>query len=179
MTRLVQRSLSSPLGPLRLVASDLALVGIYFPDHHPTPAHAGEEAARHPVLDVAARELDEYFAGRRRGFTMVLDPRGTAFQRAVWQALADIGFGEQRTYADLARAIGNPRAVRAVGAANGRNPLSIVLPCHRVVGTGGALTGYAGGLAAKQWLLAHEAALAVIRSDGDAPHGDLLRQVST
>jgi len=79
------------------------------------------------------------------------------FQRAVWRVLADIRFGEQRSYADLARAIGNPQAVRAVGAANGRNPLSIVLPCHRVVATGGALTGYAGGLAAKKWLLAHEA----------------------
>ncbi|MFZ6181162.1 methylated-DNA--[protein]-cysteine S-methyltransferase [Nannocystis pusilla] len=179
MTRLVQRSLPSPLGPLRLVASDVALVGVYFPDHRPAPAHAGDEAARHPVLDVAARELEEYFAGRRRGFTVTLEPRGTDFQRAVWRALADIGFGEQRTYAELARAIGSPRAVRAVGAANGRNPLSIVLPCHRVVGTGGALTGYAGGLAAKQWLLAHEAGLAVIRSEGDAPYGGQPRHAST
>jgi methylated-DNA-[protein]-cysteine S-methyltransferase len=157
MTRLVQRILPSPLGPLRLVASDLALVGIYFPEHRPAPAHAGDDVARHPLLDHAARELDEYFAGRRRQFTVALDPHGTAFQRAVWRALADIRFGEQRSYADLARAIGNPRAVRAVGAANGRNPLSIVLPCHRVVATGGALTGYAGGLPAKKWLLAHEA----------------------
>jgi methylated-DNA-[protein]-cysteine S-methyltransferase len=159
MTHLVQRSLPSPLGPLRLVASDLALVGIYFPEHRPAPAHTGTDALRHPVLDLAARELDEYFAGRRRSFSVGLDPRGTAFQRAVWQELAGIGFGERRSYADIARALGNPQAVRAVGAANGRNPLSIVLPCHRVVATGGALTGYAGGLAAKQWLLAHEAGL--------------------
>ncbi|MDC0672704.1 methylated-DNA--[protein]-cysteine S-methyltransferase [Nannocystis radixulma] len=157
MTRLVQRILPSPLGPLRLVASDLALVGIYFPEHRPAPAHAGDDVDHHPLLDHAARELDEYFTGRRRQFTVPLDPRGTAFQRAVWRVLADIRFGEQRSYADLARAIGNPRAVRAVGAANGRNPLSIVLPCHRVVATGGALTGYAGGLPAKKWLLAHEA----------------------
>ncbi|PCC72927.1 methylated-DNA-[protein]-cysteine S-methyltransferase [Nannocystis exedens] len=160
MTRLVQRILPSPLGPLRLVASDLALVGIYFPEHRPAPAHAGEDAEHPPVLDLAARELDEYFAGRRRRFTVALDPRGTEFQRAVWRALAAIEFGEQRSYADLARQIGQPTAVRAVGAANGRNPLSIVLPCHRVVASSGALTGYAGGLAAKQWLLAHEQRLA-------------------
>lgn len=160
MTRLFQRSLPSPLGPLRLVASDLALVGIYYPGHRPAPAHTGEDVASHPLLDLAARELDEYFAGRRRSFTVAIDPRGTPFQRAVWRVLADIGYGERRSYADLARQLGNPQAVRAVGAANGRNPLSIVLPCHRVVATGGALTGYAGGLAAKQWLLAHEADLA-------------------
>jgi methylated-DNA-[protein]-cysteine S-methyltransferase len=159
MSRLVQRTLPSPLGPLRLVADDLALVGIYFPEHRPAPAHAGDDVARHPVLDLAARELDEYFAGRRRRFSLPLDPRGTAFQQEVWRALAAIEFGARRSYADLARQIGQPTAVRAVGAANGRNPLSIVLPCHRVVASDGALTGYAGGLAAKQWLLAHEAAL--------------------
>ena len=101
-------------------------------------------------------QFEAYFAGRLQRFTLPLAPRGTAFQQAVWQALCDIPYGETRSYSDIARAIGNPRAVRAVGAANGRNPLSIIVPCHRVIGRSGELTGYAGGIPIKRWLLALE-----------------------
>jgi methylated-DNA-[protein]-cysteine S-methyltransferase len=152
----VQKSIDSPLGALRLVATDTALVGVYYPGHAPAPAVGGEDVASHPVLDQAARELHEYFAGRRRAFSIPLAPGGTAFQRAVWSLLTTIPFGEQRSYAWLAQQIGDPGACRAVGAANGRNPLSIIVPCHRVVGRDGRLTGYAGGLDRKRWLLAHE-----------------------
>ncbi|HEY3356211.1 MAG TPA: methylated-DNA--[protein]-cysteine S-methyltransferase [Polyangia bacterium] len=153
MPVLVQKLMPSPLGALRLVATDAALVGVYLPAQAGVPA---EDVASHPVLDQTARELDEYFRGERRAFTTPLAPHGTPFQLAVWQALAAIPFGEVRSYAALAQAVGRPRAVRAVGAANGRNPLSIIVPCHRVVAAAGALTGYAGGLPAKEWLLAHE-----------------------
>jgi methylated-DNA-[protein]-cysteine S-methyltransferase len=108
------------------------------------------------MLVEAARQLNEYFAGERRTFTVVLDPQGTAFQKRVWDALLTIPFGETRSYAQIAQQIGEPTAYRAVGAANGRNPLSIIAPCHRVIGTNGALTGFAGGLATKQKLLALE-----------------------
>jgi methylated-DNA-[protein]-cysteine S-methyltransferase len=108
------------------------------------------------VLVQAARELAEYFAGRRRQFETPLEPIGTAFQRSVWAALATIPYGRTLSYAALADALGRPGAARAVGAANARNPLSLFLPCHRVLGSGGALTGYAGGLERKRWLLAHE-----------------------
>jgi methylated-DNA-[protein]-cysteine S-methyltransferase len=109
------------------------------------------------VLARAAAQLAEYFAGTRRTFDLPLAPRGTGFQRIVWHALAKIPYGETRSYGELARAIGRPAASRAVGAANGKNPLSIVVPCHRVVGASGELTGYAGGVATKRWLLDHEA----------------------
>jgi len=108
------------------------------------------------VLDEAATQLAEYFAGDRQEFELPLGPEGTGFQRLVWRALATIPFGETRTYGEIARAIRRPAASRAVGAANGRNPISIIVPCHRVVGASGALTGYAGGMDAKQWLLGHE-----------------------
>ena len=153
-------TLPSPLGPLRLVATDDALIGVYFPDHHPTPPPAlarARSAADHPVLTQAARELTEYFAGARRAFTVPTRTTGTAFQARVWAALATIPFGAVWSYGDLARAIGQPTAVRAVGGANARNPLSIIVPCHRVRGAAGATVGYAGGAPAKEWLLAHEA----------------------
>jgi methylated-DNA-[protein]-cysteine S-methyltransferase len=111
------------------------------------------EDARHPVLLEAERQLREYFERRRTAFTVTLDPQGTAFQQQVWDALRTIPFGETRSYAEIARQIGRPTAVRAVGAANGRNPLSIVTPCHRVIGTNGHLTGFAGGLDTKAFLL--------------------------
>jgi methylated-DNA-[protein]-cysteine S-methyltransferase len=114
------------------------------------------EDRTHPLLVEAERQLAEYFAGRRQRFALPLDPSGTTFQRDVWDALQTIPFGETRSYAQIAKQIGQPRAVRAVGAANGRNPLSIVVPCHRVVGSTGALTGFAGGLAVKARLLALE-----------------------
>ncbi len=109
------------------------------------------------ILDETVRQLDEYFTGTRRRFDLTLDPVGTEFQVAVWRSLAEIAYGETATYGEQAARIGRPTAVRAVGAANGRNPLSIVLPCHRVVGSDGRLTGFAGGLDAKAYLLDHEA----------------------
>jgi len=159
---LVTRTLPSPVGELLLVATKDALAGVYFPDHQPAPAAdvlAAPRAARHDVLDLACRQLDEYFAGARRTFDLPVAARGTPFQQAVWDALARIPFAATWSYGDLARAIGKPAAARAVGAANGRNPLSIVVPCHRVIGTRGDTIGYAGGKGAKEWLLAHEARL--------------------
>lgn len=142
----------SPLGALTLTQEDKALTGLYF-GRQPRP---GEEGPT-PLLEEAARQLEEYFAGQRRAFALPLRLRGTAFQRAVWQALAAIPYGEVRTYGEIARAIGKPRACRAVGMANHRNPISILVPCHRVVGAGGSLTGYGGGLENKRFLLELEA----------------------
>jgi methylated-DNA-[protein]-cysteine S-methyltransferase len=158
MSELQQRLISTPLGELRLIGSSRALVGVYFTDHVAASPTSYPEAGAHALLDLAAAELREYFSGTRRSFTTPLEPRGTEFQRAVWAALADIEFAGTRSYGQLAAVIGRPRAVRAVGAANGRNPLSLFLPCHRVIGSDGTLTGYAGGLDRKRWLLAHELA---------------------
>lgn len=149
--------IDSPLGSLRLCAQGDALCGIYLPDQ---AAPAATAAPDHPVLLRTARQLHEYFAGTRRSFDVPLRFVGSEFQRTVWHALTRIPFAATRSYGQLAAAIGHPRAARAVGAANGRNPISIIVPCHRVIGHGGALTGYAGGEAAKRWLLDHEAALA-------------------
>jgi methylated-DNA-[protein]-cysteine S-methyltransferase len=149
----------SPLGTMRLVARDGALVGAYFDGQKYDP-RAGDdwrEAPDDPLLREAGRQLDEYFAGRRRRFELRVAPVGTAFQREVWRAIAAVPCGSTITYAELARRVGRPTSVRAAGAATGRNPLSIVVPCHRIMGTGGALTGYAGGLERKQALLALEA----------------------
>jgi methylated-DNA-[protein]-cysteine S-methyltransferase len=146
-------TIASPLGALRLYSHGDELCGIYLPEQ---AAPEGATARRTPILDETAAQLAEYFAGRRVTFELALGPRGTGFQRLVWRALETIPYGATRTYGELAAAIGRPSASRAVGAANGRNPLSIVVPCHRVIGASGALTGYAGGMAAKQWLLAHE-----------------------
>lgn len=147
--------LASPLGALRLYAREGALCGLYLPGHGP-PLDAAE-APDDPVLALAAAQLSEYFAGARREFSVPLRAAGTDFQRTVWRALQQIPFGATRSYGALAHAIARPSASRAVGAANGRNPISILVPCHRVIGSDGSLTGYAGGVAAKQWLLAHEA----------------------
>ena len=144
------RVIASPIGPLRLVATDDALVAIEF-DAPPEP-----KSPSHPILDQAERELAEYFQGARRTFTVHLDPVGTAFQHRVWEALLRVPYGRVESYAGVARAIGSPAAVRAVGAANGRNPIPIIVPCHRIVGSNGDLTGYGGGMAKKQWLLGHE-----------------------
>jgi methylated-DNA-[protein]-cysteine S-methyltransferase len=146
-------TLPSPLGVLRLYAHADELCGVYLPDQD-APA-ASRRAS--PVLSAAAAQLVEYFGGGRRTFDLPLAPRGTGFQELVWRALTAIPFGETRSYGELARTIGRPAASRAVGAANGRNPISIIVPCHRVVASSGQLTGYAGGLAAKKWLLEHEA----------------------
>lgn len=151
--------ISPALGALRLVATDDALVAVYFTDHRrprDVTTRVLEDDEAHAVLDRAARELAEYANGERTRFTVPIAPTGTDFQRAVWTALSAIPHGETRSYEELARAIGRPRAVRAVGSANALNPLSIVVPCHRVIGKTGSLTGYAGGIARKSWLLAHE-----------------------
>lgn len=145
--------IDSPIGPLMLVAEGTALVAIEFGETAP-PAQDSDGGSA--LLRAAQEQLQEYFAGRRRHFDLPLALRGTDFQRQVWSALRSIPWGSTRSYGDIARAIGRPRAVRAVGAANGANPLPIVLPCHRVIGAGGALTGYAGGLARKRRLLALE-----------------------
>lgn len=153
---------ASPLGPLTLVASDAGLRAVLWSGDDPAQAGlagppAAGETGPSPVLTETARQLDAYFAGSLRSFDLPLDLHGTPFQQQAWLALADIPYGETRTYAEQAARLGRPAAFRAVGAANGRNPLSIVLPCHRVIGSDGSLTGFAGGLAAKRWLLAHEA----------------------
>ena len=131
---------------MRFVARGEALVSLWFVDDEET----GE---RDDLLDRAIDEVDEYFAGKRTAFDIPLAPEGTPFQQEVWKALRAIPFGETRSYMDVARTIGKPRAVRAVGAANGRNPLGIVVPCHRVIGADGSLTGYAGGMERKKFLL--------------------------
>jgi methylated-DNA-[protein]-cysteine S-methyltransferase len=154
--------MDSPLGRLRLVAAEEGLTGLYYPEHRRGRDPDAEDVERHPVLDLARRELAEYFARRRKRFETPLAPvglrGGTEFQLEVWNALLAIPFGETRAYGEIARAIGRPKAVRAVGAANALNPISIFVPCHRVVGGAGALTGYAGGLEAKRWLLGLEGA---------------------
>ena len=159
-TRFVHTFMSSPVGRLTLVAGGAGLAAILWEHDRPgrvrLPVVAEEPT--HPVLVETERQLAEYFAGDRTAFTLPLDMHGTPFQRSVWLALLTIPFGETRTYGQIARQIGSPDAVRAVGAANGRNPLSIVAPCHRVIGATGHLTGFAGGLAAKAYLLDLEGA---------------------
>lgn len=152
------KTIESPVGVLTLVGSDTGLAAILWENDSPARVPLNIIAAdeNHPVLIKAAAQLNEYFAGKRTSFDLPLDFCGTDFQKKVWQALLAIPFGETRTYAQIALQVGSPKAVRAVGAANGRNPLSIVAPCHRVIGSNGELTGFAGGLAAKQFLLEKE-----------------------
>lgn len=155
-----QCRIHTPLGPLTLAATARGLAAVLFDaqSHHPGVLDAPDDAA-HPQLAQAARELADYFAGRRRDFQVALDPQGTDFQQAVWLALRRIDFGALSTYGAIAAQIGRPQAVRAVGAAIGRNPLGIIVPCHRVIGRDGSLTGYAGGLPRKQALLELEGAM--------------------
>jgi methylated-DNA-[protein]-cysteine S-methyltransferase len=158
----VCKTIASPVGELTLVASAKGLAAILWENDDPGRVRrtiVGEEP-RNPILVAAERQLAEYFAGRRKTFDLTLDFAGTAFQKKVWHALLTIPFGETRTYAQIARQIGSPAAVRAVGAANGKNPISIVAPCHRVIGSNGKLTGFAGGLDAKAYLLRLEGARA-------------------
>jgi len=146
--------LNSPVGELRLVSDGHALLRIEFENHRGSDGQQRND----PVLTETASQLTQYFAGKRRSFSLPLAASGTDFQRQVWAALEQIPFGELRSYSDIATAIGNLKAVRAVGAANGRNPIPIIVPCHRVIGSNGKLTGFAGGLPAKQKLLELEAA---------------------
>ena len=149
--------LNTSIGTLRLVSNGTHLTAIEFPGRH--NKEGGQRQRMDAVLTKCAAQLTEYFSGERCHFDLPLDAGGTAFQQTVWAALADIPFGELRSYADIANSIGKPKAVRAVGAANGRNPIPIVVPCHRVIGSDGSLTGFAGGLPMKTTLLTLEGAL--------------------
>lgn len=150
--------MESPVGPLTLVAGGAGLVAILWAGDDPARVPLGPTVGddSHPVIVETKRQLAGYFKGSIRHFDLPLDFRGTDFQKQVWAALLTIPFGETRSYGGIARQIGRPTAFRAVGAANGRNPISIVAPCHRVIGSNGSLTGFAGGLDAKQKLLAIE-----------------------
>lgn len=154
---------ASPVGTLDIVATDAGLRAILWPDDEPDrvrlPVDAVLDAVDHPVIAATVAQLDEYFAAQRTTFDLPFDLRGTDFQVANWLALAEIPFGSTATYGEQAKRLGRPNAARAIGAATGRNPLSIVLPCHRVVGSDGSLTGFAGGLETKRWLLHHEGAI--------------------
>jgi len=152
---LAYKMIHSPVGNLKLVASDKGLVAILWQNEKLSRVPLNEllEDTVHPILLDTERELGEYFAGKRKTFSVPLDMRGTSFQKNVWQALLAIPFGETRSYGQLAKQLGNPQAMRAVGAANGRNPISIIVPCHRVIGSSGKLTGFAGGLETKAYLL--------------------------
>ena len=155
---LVYKDIASPVGQLKLVASDKGLTAILWENDKPARVSLGMLARNenHPTLLEAERQLGEYFAGKRQTFSIALDMKGTPFQKNVWEQLLAIPFGETRSYGQLARALGKPQAMRAVGAANGRNPISIIVPCHRVIGSSGKLTGFAGGLETKARLLSLE-----------------------
>lgn len=155
---LVYKDIASPVGQLKLVASDKGLTAILWENDNPTRVRLGmlTRNENHPILLEAERQLGEYFAGKRQTFSIALDMKGTPFQKNVWEQLLAIPFGETRSYGQLARALGKPQAMRAVGAANGRNPISIIVPCHRVIGSSGKLTGFAGGLEIKARLLSLE-----------------------
>jgi methylated-DNA-[protein]-cysteine S-methyltransferase len=148
--------MNTPVGRLTLVANDRALVAILWQDEDRAPFDDATPADDHPILAETERQLGEYFAGRRTTFDLPLEPEGTPFQKKVWQALSQIPFGRTVSYRDIATAVGDPKACRAVGAANGRNPIPIVVPCHRVIGASGKLTGFGGGLENKSLLLALE-----------------------
>lgn len=143
----------SDIGTIRLTADDEGLTSLYFIDDDPGNNDAD------PVLDAALMQLDQYFQGKRSSFEIACNPRGTSFQNRVWKALAQIPFGKTVSYLDIALLMNDRNAVRAVGRANGQNPISIILPCHRVIGSNGKLIGYGGGIWRKEWLLKHEGAL--------------------
>jgi len=159
--QLVSTTIDTPIGTLTLVASAVGLRAVLWPDDDPARVRLGErsDGTADPTLAAATVQLAEYFRGDRLEFDLPLDPVGTDFQRAAWAALCQIAFGTTISYAEQAEAMGDRRKARAVGAANGRNPLSIIVPCHRVVGSTGSLTGFAGGVDTKAWLLAHERAV--------------------
>lgn len=164
-----ETTMDSPLGPLRLLANDEGLCGIYYQEHKNAPELDCRANSEHSILKEAQQQLSEYFSGRRQEFSLPLALEGTPFMLSVWNALAGIPYGTTLTYGQLAQNIGSPKAFRAVGRTNGLNPVSIVLPCHRVVGSNGKLTGYAGGLANKEWLLDHERRIARSEVEGLQP----------
>lgn len=159
------RTLKTPVGVLRVAASEDSVLSVELPRRRSEPAlerwlrsHIPDSAAT-PVLDAALAQLREYFAGKRRSFDVPVDPAGTDFQRRVWRAVAAIAFGETTSYGKIAATLGGAQQARAVGAAVGANPIPIIIPCHRVIGADGSLTGYGGGLRMKIWLLRHEGVL--------------------
>lgn len=150
MDKLITGYMTSPLGTIRLQHSAKGICSLIFVDHElPETEHYSE-------LDECKQQLNQYFEGTRKEFNLILDLAGTAFQMKIWAELLKISFGNTLTYADLARKIGDMKSIRAVGRANATNPVSIIVPCHRVIGSDGSLTGYAGGLWRKKWLLEHE-----------------------
>ncbi len=157
-TELFSAIVHSPVGPLTIVASDAGVRAVLWPDDDPQRVRLVDttDAPSHPVIAAATMQLEEYFVGARREFDLPLDPIGTEFQRAAWEALRAIEYGSTVSYGEQAHRMGDRRKARAVGTANGRNPISIIVPCHRVVAANGALTGFAGGVDTKAWLLAHE-----------------------
>jgi methylated-DNA-[protein]-cysteine S-methyltransferase len=157
MTMLAYDQYESPHGTMLVAATPKGLAGVYFKGQKHFPKkREWQRDPRHPVLRQAKRELAEYFAGRRKRFAVALDPAGTPFQRSVWRSIAKVAFGKTLSYGELAKRAGHPGSARAAGAATGRNPLGIIVPCHRIVGANGSLTGYAGGLARKRALLEFE-----------------------
>ena len=145
----------SPIGPVEIGCSEAGVTALYFVD---APRHPVSDS---PLLTAARTQIAAYFAGSLTVFDLPLDLRGTEFQRRVWAQLLTVPFGQTATYLDIALALGNPQAVRAVGAANGQNPVSVIVPCHRIIGSNGKLIGYGGGLWRKEWLLRHEDALLI------------------
>jgi methylated-DNA-[protein]-cysteine S-methyltransferase len=158
----------SPIGNLTLVSNYQALTGVYMSDDHEGPKPDAGWQPDGKKFDAVSRQLAAYFAGELHEFNVPLDPQGTEFQKKVWRELCRIPFGETISYGELARRIGQPTASRAVGLANGRNPIAIIVPCHRVIGADGSLTGYGGGIDRKKWLLEHEAAA---KAGLVGPHG--------
>jgi methylated-DNA-[protein]-cysteine S-methyltransferase len=156
---ILKSKLTTPVGELHVFASEKGIRGILWPESNLTKFDIDAKRVKpseSPIFENLSRQLEEYFSGKRRSFDLPLDPIGTEFQMSAWKALTEIPFGETRTYGQQAKIIGRPKAARAVGAANGKNPISIVVPCHRVIGKNGNLTGFAGGLCTKQKLLKHE-----------------------
>ena len=150
MTLFANQLIETPIGILNIVADGATVTAIQFAADPGTPQQSNN------ATEFCSEQLNEYFAGKRQEFDVPLEMSGTSFQRQVWQTLQSVKFGTTSSYGDIARRIGNPKAVRAVGAANGRNPVPIIVPCHRIIGSSGKLTGYAGGLDIKVWLLNHE-----------------------
>ncbi len=142
---------NSPIGWLKIIGTEESIVSLNFHDSNPD-----QDSQILPLLENCIQQLDEYFQKRRQRFDLPLLPQGTAFQKLVWEKLLEIPFGKTSSYLELARRIGDPKAIRAVGGANGKNPIAIIIPCHRVIGASGKLIGYGGGLWRKEWLLKHE-----------------------
>jgi methylated-DNA-[protein]-cysteine S-methyltransferase len=167
----------SPIGPLTITAVGGALTGVHMHKQRHLPKMPANSRRDDAALAHVVAQLDAYFAGERLGFDLAMDLRGTDFQQRVWASLCEIPYGETISYGELARWVGSPKASRAVGLANGRNPIAIIVPCHRVIGADGSLTGYGGGLERKVWLLEHETAHRTVRP-GDQARLELQPQVA-